>query len=44
MPPVNKMSAGDITFIRPMAYLREKEIMNLVTQMQIPYSACSCPV
>lgn len=44
MPPVNRMRSWDITFIRPMAYLREKEIIRLVEQLQIPYSACSCPV
>nr|MDD3720384.1 ATP-binding protein [Candidatus Gracilibacteria bacterium] len=44
MPPVNKMSKGDITFIRPLAYLREKDILKLVQQKEIPYSPCSCPV
>jgi len=44
MPPVNKMSKWDITFIRPMAYLREYDIIKLIEQKQIPYSACSCPV
>lgn len=44
MPPVNKMSKWDITFIRPLAYLREKDILKLVIQKEIPYSACSCPV
>lgn len=44
MPPVNKMSAWDITFIRPMAYVREKELVNFVKQKEIPYSPCNCPV
>lgn len=44
MPPINKMNSWDITFIRPMAYLREKEIMRLVQQNNIPYSPCSCPI
>lgn len=44
MPPVNKMTKGDVTFIRPMAYLREKDIMRLVQQKEIPYSPCNCPV
>lgn len=44
MPPINKMSSWEISFIRPMAYLREKEIQTLITQLEIPYSACSCPV
>lgn len=44
MPPVNKMSLWKITFIRPMAYLREKEIVNLVKQRDIPFSPCNCPV
>lgn len=44
MPPINKMNSWNITFIRPMAYLREKEILNLVIQKNIPYSPCSCPI
>lgn len=44
MPPVNKMSKWDITFIRPMAYIREKELVSFVKQKEIPYSACNCPV
>ncbi|MDD3144885.1 MAG: tRNA 2-thiocytidine biosynthesis TtcA family protein [Candidatus Gracilibacteria bacterium] len=44
MPPVNKMSKGDITFIRPMAYIREKDLVNFVKQKEIPYSSCNCPV
>ena len=44
MPPVNKMSSWDITFIRPLAYLREAEIKRLVDMENIPFSPCSCPV
>lgn len=44
MPPVNKMSKWDITFIRPLAYLRELDITKFVNQNNIPYSPCSCPV
>ncbi len=44
MPPKNKMKAWDITFIRPMAYIREKEIKRFADQKQIPYSSCNCPV
>lgn len=44
MPPINKMRSWNISFIRPMAYLREKEILNLITQKEIPYSPCSCPI
>jgi len=44
MPLVNKMSKWDVTFIRPMAYIREKELVNLVKQKEIPYSPCNCPV
>ena len=44
MPPVNKMRSGDITFIRPLAYVREKDIMRLVKNKEIPYSDCNCPV
>ncbi len=44
MPPVNKMRSWDITFIRPLAYVREKQIMRLVEQKEIPFSDCNCPV
>lgn len=44
MAPVNKMSKADITFIRPMAYVREKDLVNLVAQKEIPFSPCNCPV
>lgn len=44
MPPVNKMSKWDITFIRPMMYVREKELINFVAQKEIPFSGCNCPV
>ncbi len=44
MPPVNKMSKWDITFIRPLAYLREKDISKFVSNKNIPFSPCSCPV
>ena len=44
MPPVNRMTKWDITFIRPLAYVREKDILKLVEQKEIPYSPCSCPV
>ncbi len=44
MPPVNKMSKWDVTFIRPLAYVREDDIMKLVLQKEIPFSSCSCPV
>jgi len=44
MPPKNKMNLGDITFIRPLAYIREKDILKLALQKEIPFSACNCPV
>lgn len=44
MPPINRMRAWDITFIRPMAYIREKDILRLVLAKKIPFSPCSCPV
>jgi len=44
MPPVNKMRSGDITFIRPLSYIRERDILKLVKQKEIPYSSCNCPV
>jgi tRNA 2-thiocytidine biosynthesis protein TtcA len=44
MPPVNKMRKWDITFIRPIAYLRETEIKNFAKKMWIPHSSCWCSV
>lgn len=44
MPPKNKMNLWDITFIRPMAYIREKEILRFAQMNDIPFSACNCPV
>jgi len=44
MPVKNKMSKWDITFIRPMAYIREKEILNFAKLNNIPFSSCNCPV
>jgi len=44
MPIKNKMRMWDITFIRPLAYIREKDILNLAKQKEIPFSACNCPV
>ena len=44
MPPINKMRKWDITFIRPMAYLREKEILNFAHLQEIPYSSYKCPI
>lgn len=44
MPPINKMSKWDITFIRPLAFVREKDIQKFVELKDIPYSPCSCPV
>ncbi len=44
MPPKNKMRSGDITFIRPMAYIREKDIKKFADLKNIPYSSCNCPV
>jgi len=44
MPPKNKMSLWDITFIRPLAYIREKEILRFAQINNIPFSACNCPV
>ena len=44
MPIKNKMNISDITFIRPMAYIREKEILRFAELNNIPYSRCNCPV
>lgn len=44
MPPKNVMKTGKVAFIRPLAYLREKDVMRLVTARWIPFSGCNCPV
>lgn len=44
MPPINRMRQGDIAFIRPLAYVREKDVMGLVLARDIPFSGCNCPV
>lgn len=44
MPPMNRMRMWDIAFIRPMAYLREKDVMRMVLAKDIPFSGCNCPV
>ena len=44
MAPKNKLKKWEITFIRPMVYLREKYIMHHVLEKNIPYSGCNCPV
>lgn len=44
MPPINRMRAWDVAFIRPLAYLREKDVMRLVLARNIPFSWCNCPV
>jgi len=44
MPPINKMKRWDLSIIRPMSFVREKDIMNLVLKENIPYSSCICPV
>ncbi len=44
MPPINKMKRWDLTIIRPMSFVREKDIMNLVLNEEIPYSGCTCPI
>ena len=44
MPPKNKMSKWDVTFIRPLAYVREKDILTFAQNNEIPFSGCNCPV
>jgi len=44
MPPINRMRAWDVAFIRPLCYIREKDILRMVEAKQIPYSGCNCPV
>lgn len=44
MPPINRMRLGNIAFIRPMAYLRERDIQRMIDARWIPYSGCNCPV
>ena len=44
MPPLNKMLKGNVTFIRPFAYVREMDIKKFCIEKWIPFSPCSCPV
>jgi tRNA 2-thiocytidine biosynthesis protein TtcA len=44
MPPINKMKRWDLTIIRPISFVREKDIMNLVKKENIPFSPCTCPI
>lgn len=44
MDPVNKMDKMDVTFIRPLSYVREKEIIELCKTLEIPFTPCLCPV
>lgn len=44
MPPKNKMNLWDITFIRPLSYIREKDILKFAQMKNIPFSSCECPV
>ncbi len=44
MTPINRMYKMKVSFILPMAYLRESDVQKLVDQKGIPYSPCSCPV
>lgn len=44
MPPINRMRLGDVAFIRPLAYVREKDVMRMCIARNIPFSGCNCPV
>lgn len=44
MPPINKMQKSNVSFIRPLSYVREMDIKKLCIEKWIPFSACSCPV
>jgi len=44
MAPHNKLISGKLSFIRPMVYLKEKDILSFVKENNIPYSSCNCPV
>ena len=44
MAPINQMRNWKITFIRPLAYTREKDILRFCNDNNVPYSPCNCPV
>jgi len=44
MDPINKMDKMDVTFIRPLSYVREKDIIELCKNLEIPFTPCLCPV
>ncbi len=44
MPPKNVMRTWKVAFIRPLSYIREKDVMKMVMAKNIPFSWCNCPV
>lgn len=43
MPPKLSMFGGEITLIRPLSYVSEKEIIEYVSERKLPVSQNSCP-
>jgi tRNA(Ile)-lysidine synthase TilS/MesJ len=44
MDPINRMDKMEVAFIRPLSYVREKDIRELCKSLEIPFSPCLCPI
>lgn len=44
MDPINRMDKMDVAFIRPLSYIRERDIKELCKTLEIPFSPCLCPI
>ena len=44
MPAVNKLKSEDLTIIRPLAYIREAEIVKYLSHKRFKVFPCGCPV
>jgi tRNA 2-thiocytidine biosynthesis protein TtcA len=43
MAPKQEMFKGEITIIRPLAYVEEKELSQFAKELKFPLSSCRCP-
>jgi len=44
MPPINRLKNWDLTIIRPMSFVREKDVINLVDKENVPFLSWSCVI
>jgi len=43
MQPYQEMFKGELAIIRPLAYVEEKDLIRLATQLQLPFVSSECP-